>query len=74
MHNQESLFDLPRKENKNQIEKTDIEYIQLHFLNTEKKELIKMMEHLLSYYKLNNYPELLLKLTKEKYEKINPSI
>ncbi len=74
MHNQESLFDLPPKENKNQIEKTDIEYIQLHFLNTEKKELIKMMEHLLSYYKLNNYPELLLKLTKEKYEKINPSI
>ena len=37
MHNQESLFYLPPKENKNQIEKTDIEYIQLHFLNTEKK-------------------------------------
>jgi len=67
---QEDLFDLAPKENKGEIERTEIEYLQLAFSDGKKREMIIMMESLMVDSD-DVYSELLYRLIKEKYEEDN---
>ncbi len=66
MLNQETLFDLTPEENKEKIQLTEIEFLQLAFSDNKKKKFIKMMEKLMKPDEV--YPEFLYKLVKELYE------
>ena len=70
MPEQEALFDLTPEEHKGIVEQTEIEYAQFSFSNTQKKELIFYLEKILKTTDLDNYSELIFKLTKDKYDKI----
>ena len=67
MLNQETLFDLTPEENKEEIQLTEIEFLQLAFSGNKKKKFIIMMEKLMKSNEV--YPEYLYKLVKEIYEK-----
>ena len=71
MGEQEALFDLTPNENKGVIEETEIEYLLLAFADKKKKEMIVMMENILTQTDYDVYPDLLFKLVEEKFEKIN---
>tara|TARA_R110002020_G_scaffold329319_1_gene545157 strand:- start:3011 stop:3229 length:219 start_codon:yes stop_codon:yes gene_type:complete len=71
MLEQEALFDMTPDENTGKIEQTEIEYLQLAFSDDKKKEMIIMLESVMSKTDYDVYPDLLFNLLKEKYEKIN---
>ena len=71
MGEQEALFDLTPDENKGVIEETEIEYLLLAFADKKKKEMIVMMENILTQTDYDVYPDLLFELVEEKFEKIN---
>ena len=71
MIEQEALFDMTPDENTGKIEQTEIEYLQLAFSDDKKKEMIIMLESVMSKTDYDVYPDLLFNLLKEKYEKIN---
>mgnify|MGYP003112425951 CR=1 FL=1 len=68
MYEQETLFDMFPEEKTGEIEKTEIEHLQLAFDKNKKMEFLKNCEKLLPILKLDNYTELISKLVKEKYE------
>jgi len=71
MGEQEVLFDLTPEENTGVREDTEIEYLLLAFDDNKKKEIILMMEKLLSISHFEVYPDLLYYLVKTGYDKIN---
>lgn len=71
MGEQEALFDLTPDENKGALEETEIEYLLLAFADNKKKEIIIMMENILTQTEYDVYPDLLYKLVEEKFEEIN---
>lgn len=69
MFEQEDLFDLAPKEKTGEIQDTEIEYLIIAFSENNKKEMIRMLEHLCDETNIKAYAEYLFKIVGEKYEK-----
>ena len=65
------LFDITPKEKNGEIQHTEIEYLIIAFSDSNKKEMIKMLEYLCDYTKTDVYADYLFRVVKEKYEEIN---
>jgi|TARA_R110000824_G_scaffold685_1_gene4276 hypothetical protein len=66
------LFDICPKERFGEIERTEIEYLQLAFGDDKKKRMILMMEKIIHNY--DNHSDLLFNLVEKEYEKNNSKI
>jgi len=63
------LFEIKLEKNKEKIENTNIEYVQLAFSDDGKKRFFKLLEGLIKYNEV--YEDYLLKLLEKENEKNN---